>query len=183
MLPPCSDNSGSTPLPLSHPTASVPLTKPTKHLLFRSPLPKGEGIKQALAWNREQLVDLRRLWELRRQRAPRSRAHSYDSSANDDLRRCARCGEQREYCHRHTPVIPNPSLDLPPNPPRITVSGSVLPNSMARFNLSRVQATALATRLVDSLDQNHQDTPDGSASIRLWGGVRADRGRRTRHHT
>jgi hypothetical protein len=50
---------------LSHPMASVPLTKPTKHLLFRSPLPKGEGIKQALAWNREQLVDLRRLWELR----------------------------------------------------------------------------------------------------------------------
>jgi hypothetical protein len=39
-----------------------------KHLLFRSPLPKGEGIKQALAWNREQLIDLRRLWELRRQR-------------------------------------------------------------------------------------------------------------------
>jgi hypothetical protein len=44
--------------------ASVPLTKPTKRLLFRSPLPKGEGIKQALAWNREQLLDLRRLWEL-----------------------------------------------------------------------------------------------------------------------
>jgi hypothetical protein len=48
--------------------ASVPLTKPTKCLLFRSPLLKGEGIKQALVWNREQLVDLRRLWELRRQR-------------------------------------------------------------------------------------------------------------------
>jgi hypothetical protein len=48
--------------------ASVPLTKPTKCLLFRSPLPKGEGIKQALEWNREQLLDLRRLWELRRQR-------------------------------------------------------------------------------------------------------------------
>jgi hypothetical protein len=55
-------------LPLhSHQTASVPLAKPTKCLLFRSPLPKGEGIKQALAWNREQLIDLRRLWELRRQ--------------------------------------------------------------------------------------------------------------------
>jgi hypothetical protein len=68
MSPPCSDNSGFTPLPLSHPMASVPLTKPTKCLLFLSPLPKGEGIKQALAWNREQLVDLRHLWELRRQR-------------------------------------------------------------------------------------------------------------------
>jgi hypothetical protein len=65
---PCSDNSGFTPLPLSHPTASVSLTRPTKCLLFRSPLPKGEGVKQALAWNREQLLDLRRLWELRRQR-------------------------------------------------------------------------------------------------------------------
>jgi hypothetical protein len=66
--PPCSDSSGSTPLPLSHPMASVPLTKPTKCLLFRSPLPKGAGIRQVLAWNQEQLVDLRRLWELRRQR-------------------------------------------------------------------------------------------------------------------
>jgi hypothetical protein len=46
----------------------VSLTKPTTRLLFRSPLPKGKGIKQALAWNREQLLDLRRLWELRRQR-------------------------------------------------------------------------------------------------------------------
>jgi hypothetical protein len=31
---------------------------------------------------------------------------------------------------------------------------------MARFNLSRVQATALATRLVDSLEQNHQDAAE-----------------------
>jgi hypothetical protein len=66
--------------------------------------------------------------------APRSRAHSYDSAADDDLRRCARCGEQQEYCHGHTPIIPNPSLDLPPNPPRITVSGSVPSDSVARFN-------------------------------------------------
>jgi hypothetical protein len=64
----CSDNSGSTPLLLSHPMDSVLLTRPTKCLLFRSPLPKGKGVKQALAWNREQLLDLRRLWELRRQR-------------------------------------------------------------------------------------------------------------------
>jgi hypothetical protein len=63
--------------------------------------------------------------------APRQRAHSHDSATDDDLRRCARCGDQREYCHGHTPVIPNPSLDLPPNPPRITVSGSVPPNSVA----------------------------------------------------
>jgi hypothetical protein len=89
--------------------------------------------------------------------APRSRAHSHDSSANNDLRQCARCGEQREYCHGHTPFIPNPSLDLPPNPPRITVSGSVPPNGVARFNLSHAQAMVLATRLVTSLDQDHQD--------------------------
>jgi hypothetical protein len=64
----CSNSSGFTPLPLSHPTASTPPTKLTKHLLFHSPLPKGEGIKQALAWNREQLIDLQRLWELRQQK-------------------------------------------------------------------------------------------------------------------
>jgi hypothetical protein len=90
--------------------------------------------------------------------AHRSRANSHDLSADDDLRRCACCGEQREYCHGHTPFVPNPSLDLPPNPSRISLSGSVLPNGVARFNLSRVQATALATRLVTSLEQNHQDT-------------------------
>jgi hypothetical protein len=88
---------------------------------------------------------------------PRSRAHSHDSSADDDLRRCARCGEQREYCHGHTPVIPNPSLDLPANPPRITLSGSVPPNGVARFNLSRAEATALAARLTTSLGQDNQD--------------------------
>jgi hypothetical protein len=66
-LQPCSDSSESIPQPLSPPMASAPPTKPTKCLLFHSPLPKGEGIKQALAWNREQLLDLRRLWELHRQ--------------------------------------------------------------------------------------------------------------------
>jgi hypothetical protein len=126
-----------------------------KHLLFRSPLPKGKGVKQVLAWNREQLLDLRRLWELRRQRAD-----PYDSSADDDIRRCARCGEQREYCHGHTPIVPNASLDLPPNPPRISLSGSVPPNGVARFNLSHAEAMALAARLTTSLGQNHQDVAE-----------------------
>jgi hypothetical protein len=67
MLQQCSDSSGSIPLLLSHPTASELPTRPTKHLLFHSPLPKGKGVKQALAWNRERLLDLRRLWELCRQ--------------------------------------------------------------------------------------------------------------------
>jgi hypothetical protein len=31
---------------------------------------------------------------------------------------------------------------------------------MVRFNLSHAQATALATRLVDSLKQNHQDATE-----------------------
>jgi hypothetical protein len=88
----------------------------------------------------------------------RQRSHSHDSAADNDLRRCTRCGEQREYCHGHTPFIPNPTLDLPHNPPRISVSGSIPPNGMARFNLSHAQATVLATHLVDSLEQNHQDT-------------------------
>jgi hypothetical protein len=87
----------------------------------------------------------------------RSGADPYDSSADDDLRRCARCGEQREYCHGHTPIVPNTSLDLPPNPPRVTLSGSVPPNGVARFNLSRAEATALAARLTTSLGQDHED--------------------------
>jgi hypothetical protein len=87
----------------------------------------------------------------------RSRTDPYDSSADDDIRRCARCGEQREYCHGHTPIIPNSSLDLPPNPPRISLSGSVPPNGMARFNLSRAEATVLAARLTTSLGKNDQD--------------------------
>jgi hypothetical protein len=87
----------------------------------------------------------------------RSRANSHDSSTTSDLRRCARCGEQNQYCHGHTPVVPNPSLDLPPNPPRITMSGSVPPNGLARFNLSRAEATALAAGLVSSLGEDHQD--------------------------
>jgi arginase family enzyme len=37
------------------------------------------------------------------------------------------------------------------------VSGSIPPNGVVRFNLSCAQATALATRLVDSLEQNSQD--------------------------
>jgi hypothetical protein len=86
-----------------------------------------------------------------------TRTDPYDSSADDDLRRCARCGEQREYCHGHTPIIPNSSLDLPPNPPRVTLSGSVPANGVARFNLSREEATALAARLTTSLGQNDQD--------------------------
>jgi hypothetical protein len=90
----------------------------------------------------------------------RSRAHSHDSSADDDLRRCARCGEQREYCHGHTPVIPNPTLDLPLAQPRLPVQGSIPANGVARFNLNRVQATALASRLLDALEQNHEDAAE-----------------------
>jgi hypothetical protein len=85
------------------------------------------------------------------------RADPYDSSADNDIRRCARCGEQREYCHGHTPIVPNASLDLPPNPPRISLSGSVPPNGVARFNLSCAEATALAARLTTSLGQDDQD--------------------------
>jgi hypothetical protein len=87
----------------------------------------------------------------------RSGTDPYDSSTNDDIRRCARCGEQREYCHSHTPIIPNSSLDLPPNPPRASVSGSVPPNGVARFHLSHMDATALAAHLANSLGQNDQN--------------------------
>jgi hypothetical protein len=83
-----------------------------------------------------------------------SRAPSYDSATNDDLRRCARCGEQRQYCHGHTPIIPNPSLDLPPAQPRVPVSGSIPAHRVARVNLNRAQATALATNLINALENN-----------------------------
>jgi hypothetical protein len=84
-------------------------------------------------------------------------APSYDSATDDDLRRCARCGEQRQYCHGHTPVLPNPSLDLPPAQPRAPVSGSVPTHHVARVNLNRAQATALAANLINALE-NNQDS-------------------------
>jgi hypothetical protein len=99
----------------------------------------------------------------------RSRSDPYDSSANDDLRHCARCGEQQEYCHGHTPIVPNSSLNLPPNPPRISLSGSVPPNGVARFNLSRAEATALAARLTTSLGQDNQDATPVSPPYDYWG--------------
>jgi hypothetical protein len=85
---------------------------------------------------------------------PISRAPSYDSATNEDLRRCARCGEQQMYCHGHTPVVPNASLDLPPAQPRAPVSGSVPTHRVARVNLNRAQATALAANLINALENN-----------------------------
>jgi hypothetical protein len=84
------------------------------------------------------------------------RSASYDSAADDDLRRCTRCGESREYCHGHTPIVPNPTLNLPP---QIPVQAPVSANRMAGFNLSHVQAMALADRLLGALKQNDQDPP------------------------
>jgi hypothetical protein len=83
----------------------------------------------------------------------RPRASSNDSSTAHDLRRCARCGEQNQYCHGHTPFVPNASLDLPPRSP---LRASVQPDGMARVNLNRTQATALAANLLDALE-DHQD--------------------------
>jgi hypothetical protein len=85
--------------------------------------------------------------------ATRQRADSNGSATTNDLRRCARCGERNQYCHGHTPVVPNPTLDLPP---RISVWASHQSNGVARVNLNRTQATALAGRLIDALE-NHQD--------------------------
>jgi hypothetical protein len=74
----------------------------------------------------------------------RGRSHSNGSATEHDLRRCARCREQNQYCHEHTPVIPNPSLELPPTQPRLPVQRPVSAHSVARFNLNRAQATVLA---------------------------------------
>jgi hypothetical protein len=83
----------------------------------------------------------------------RRQADSNGSATSYDLRQCARCGEQNQYCHRHTPIIPNASLDLPP---RFPLRASVQPDSMARVNLNRTQATALAANLLNALE-NYQD--------------------------
>jgi hypothetical protein len=84
---------------------------------------------------------------------PRRRSNSNGSATTQDLRQCARCGEQNQYCHGHTPIIPNTSLDLPP---RIPLRASVQSDGVARINLNRAQATALASRLINALE-NHQD--------------------------
>jgi hypothetical protein len=91
--------------------------------------------------------------------AQRQRSHSNGSATEHDLRQCARCGEQNQYCHGHTPVIPNPSLELPPAQPRVPVQRPISPHRMARFNLNRVQATVLAARLLNALEVD-QDTPE-----------------------
>jgi hypothetical protein len=83
----------------------------------------------------------------------RPRTNSNGSATNYDLRQCARCGEQNQYCHGHTPIIPNASLDLPP---RIPLRASVQSDGVVRINLNRAQATALASRLVNALE-DHQD--------------------------
>jgi hypothetical protein len=86
----------------------------------------------------------------------RHRADSNGSATAHDLRQCARCGEQNQYCHRHTPIIPNASLDLPP---RLPLRASIQPDGMARVNLNRAQATALASNLLDALENNQDATP------------------------
>jgi hypothetical protein len=83
----------------------------------------------------------------------RPRAGSNGSATDHDLRRCARCGEQNQYCHGHTPFVPNASLDLPPRSP---LRASIQPDGVARVNLNRTQATALAANLLDALE-DHQD--------------------------
>jgi hypothetical protein len=86
----------------------------------------------------------------------RRRTHSNGSATTHDLRQCARCGEQNQYCHGHTPIIPNASLDLPP---RIPVRAAIQPDGVARINLNRAQATALAGRLLDALEENQDAAP------------------------
>jgi hypothetical protein len=86
----------------------------------------------------------------------RRRTNSNVSTTPHDLQQCARCGEQNQYCHGHTPIIPNASLNLPP---RIPVRASIQPDGVARVNLNRAQATALASRLLDALEDNQDAAP------------------------
>jgi hypothetical protein len=83
----------------------------------------------------------------------RCRTNSNGSATSYDLQQCAWCGEQNQYCHGHTPIIPNASLNLPP---RVPLRASVQSDGVVRINLNRVQATVLASRLINALE-NHQD--------------------------
>jgi hypothetical protein len=47
-------------------------------------------------------------------------------------------------------------LNLPPAQPQVPVQGAILAHCMARVNLNRVQATALASNLINAL-KNDQD--------------------------
>jgi hypothetical protein len=78
----------------------------------------------------------------------RRRSDSNGSATAQDLRQCTRCGEQNQYCHGHTPIIPNASLDLPP---RLPLQASVQPDGVARINLNCALATVLASRLINAL--------------------------------
>jgi hypothetical protein len=78
---------------------------------------------------------------------------SNGSATTHDLRQCTRCGEQNQYCHRHTPVIPNPLLNLPP---RLPMRAPLQSDGVVRVNLNRAQATALASNLINALE-NHKD--------------------------
>jgi hypothetical protein len=91
--------------------------------------------------------------------AGRQQADSNGSATTSDLRQCARCGEQNQYCHGHTPIIPNPPLDLPPSQPRVPVQRSIPANGVARFNLNRAQATLLAASILDALENNEDAAP------------------------
>jgi hypothetical protein len=86
----------------------------------------------------------------------RHRTYSNGSATSHDLRQCARCGEQNMYCHGHTPIIPNASLDLPP---RIPLRASVQPDGVVWINLNRMQATALASNLLNALENYQDATP------------------------
>jgi hypothetical protein len=110
----------------------------------------GPGLEQGAATGSEAAVGATQATPHRR------RSHSNGSATAHDLRQCARCGEQNQYCHGHTPVIPNASLDLPP---RIPLRASVQPDGVARVNLNRAQATALAGRLLDALENNQVAAP------------------------
>jgi hypothetical protein len=87
------------------------------------------------------------------------RSNSNGSATTSDLRQCSRCGEQNQYCHGHTPVIPNHSLDLPPSQPRVPVQRSVPADGVVWFNLNHAQATALAAGILDALENNEDAAP------------------------
>jgi hypothetical protein len=94
----------------------------------------------------------------------RCRANSNGSATDHDLRQCARCGEQNQYCHGHTPIIPNASLDLPPRLP-LRPPLSRFPLALSRKMKKTRSCTSCEGMHVTS-GVNTRQTPSGLTGIR-----------------
>jgi hypothetical protein len=81
----------------------------------------------------------------------RHRSHSVNSS-HVDLSPCPQCGEPRDYCHEHNPLVPIPEPVVP-----LPIPEPVRPVCVATLSLNREEAKVLAGRLATALEQGGQN--------------------------